>query len=456
MVLVLINPNKWLLFIMNNIRLLLLLTIATVTGMNCDHKLKPEPAPLNEKEQIRQAFTDPAGCAQCHPQHYAEWQISTHAYAFTDPIFFRLNEIGQARSNQELDQFCIKCHSPVAMLLGETEPGFDPAALSSFAKPGIQCDVCHRITTLRRGQGQIDFRLDNVRQGPISDPVENTFHSSEFDRRYEQSQICTSCHDVFSPTGVQVEFTAKEWDESPYSAMGLECQGCHMPAYRGKAATRGPERTVHRHFFVGVDIPLVEFPGREQTIEMVDTLLKNSVSMTVTAPTQVKVDTPFVVEVSILNDQAGHNVPTGTAFERQMWLEIILADVNSGETIYQSGTLDSGGDLRNTHSDAVQTGAASEDSTLTLFHSIIRKNGEEIPFFWEADLIENNTIPPFERRASAYTVPALPNATTLALRVRLRFRSFAPYILRAIEKAELIDQLVIFDMEEHAQQIEVN
>ncbi len=412
----------------------------------CEHTATgPKDMPLDSLAVIAKAFNNPEVCEPCHPNHYKEWRTSTHAYAFTDPIFFRLNEIGQQRSNNELDQFCIKCHSPVGSMLLETEPGFNPENLSVKARNAIQCDVCHSIETFERGKAIKTFRMDGVKQGSIPDPIENSFHASKFDRRYPVSFICTPCHDVFSPNDLQVEFTSLEWDNSPYAANSVECQACHMPAYTGQAAPDAPVRQLHRHTFLGVDIPLVDFPGRAETITQVDALLKNAVTMNVTVPGTVSGSEVFQLEIEIVNDKTGHSVPSGATFERQMWLEIVVKN-EAQETIYSSGLLDSNGDLLTARSEFVKNGTIPKDSDLALFHGKAFTGSEETLFFWEADRVENNTIPPFGSKTASYEITA-PEATGgLQIFVRLRFRTFPPYLLRAIQMDELIDDLIIFDM----------
>jgi len=223
----------------------------------------PPSDPVDSLQLYREAFADPAECAGCHPNHYQEWQQSMHAYAFTDPVFFTLNSIGQQRSNNQLDQFCIKCHSPFATLLQEAPPGFNPASLSPLSQKGLHCDGCHTMKTFERGEAFKTFHLDRVRRGPLSDPQDNNYHGSAFDNRFVFSDFCSACHDVKSPDGqVFLETTNTEWDNSPYLGMGLQCQDCHMPVYQGQAAVGGPLRAqVHRHTFTGVDYPLVDLPG---------------------------------------------------------------------------------------------------------------------------------------------------------------------------------------------------
>lgn len=411
---------------------------------------------LDSLAVFRAAFSEPEVCQACHPQHYLEWQMSMHAYAFIDPVFFALNKIGQERSNNSLDQFCIKCHSPVATLLKEFPPGSNPNDVSQLSGKGVQCDVCHLVQEFRPGGSITSFRLDNVRQGPIHDPEDNDFHESVFDPRFDQSAICSSCHNVDSPSGFVLEQTSGEWDDSPYSAMGISCQGCHMPRYVGKAATDGPIRDgIHRHTFVGVDIPLVDFPGSDEMVAAVDQLLKNAITMTVTAPTHIPENQEFVVKIDINNDRTGHRVPSGTIFERQMWLEVVVEDA-TGQVVFMSGGLDDNSDLQNHHSEYVASQALPVDSNLVLFKGTPYSNSEETLFFWEADSISSHTIAPFETKSFEYRIPNAGSAGPLQLRARLRFRSFPPYLLRTLDLEPLIDKLRIFDMADYSQSIILN
>jgi nitrate/TMAO reductase-like tetraheme cytochrome c subunit len=383
-----------------------------------------------------------------------------HAHAIADPIFQTLDRIGQQRSDNQLNQFCVKCHTPFGSFLEETPPGFNPENLSGLGRSAIHCDVCHTIKTadFKRGEGLSEFHLDRVRRGPIEDPQANTFHESQFDPLYNFSNMCSACHDVLSPDlSRQLESTNTEWDNSPYLAMGVECQNCHMPVYSGQAAVGGPQRSsLHRHYFVGVDYPLVDFPGREATIERVKTLLESAVTVTVAAPQEVTANENFTVEIRINNDKTGHNIPSGTIFERQMWIELIVKDPAAEIVYFSTGLLDDNGDLRNHHSEAVAGGNIPADSALTLFNGTpYDKSGHETLFFWEADSVQNNTIAAFQTHLTSFTITAPPQPATLELSFRLRFRSFPPYLFRAIGKADLIPQLIIFDMETYRQGITV-
>ncbi len=429
-----------------------------VSLQNCGESTidPPPPTPVDSTELLRMAVGNSQQCGTCHPNHFDEWEVSMHAYALADPVFQTLNNIGQQRSNNELDQFCVGCHAPVASLLGETPPGFALEDLSVKGANAIGCDVCHKMTdNPGRGLGVRALTLDRVREGNISDPVDNEFHDSKFGVRMSFSDICAPCHDIKSPNGpFNLEETNLEWDLSAYAGMGIECQDCHMPAYQGQAAVGGPTRTVHRHKFIGVDYPLIDFPGKEETIAEVAALLENSINMRITAPTDVSAGSEFQVSVELQNAFTGHNVPSGSTFERQMWIELVATDAATDEVVFSTGLLDDNGDLRDEHSEFVQNGLIDEDSTLVIYRGYaFDETGNEIPFFWEANSVDLQTIPAFESRTSTFTIAAPASGTTINLSVRTRFRSFPPYLLRSIGQADLISELLVFDMETFEQDI---
>lgn len=430
------------------------IAVFLISGCSRDSEKVSGPAAVDSLDIVRQSFAAPENCRPCHPNHVAEWETSMHAYAMTDPVFLELNNIGQQRSQNELDQFCVKCHSPIGSMLGETGPGFEFSELTELAQNAVQCDVCHLMKTSARGKGISAFRMDRVRQGSIPDPKVNAYHESEFDARYTSSALCAPCHDIISPTGVLVEATSTEWDESPYSAMGLECQNCHMPEYDGKAATGGEQRKVHRHYFTGVDVALTDFPGRDETVNRVRELLQNAVQMSIDVPASSGMNDPLVVKVSLNNNRTGHRIPSGSTFERQMWIEVVVSQ--NGQALFESGTLDSNGDLRNSHSELVSSGVAMEDTALALYRGIAMKNNEEIPFFWEADEVQFNTIEPFQIVMNNYRIDGPFLTGNLTLSVRLRFRAFPPYILRQLGLSHLVQELPVFDMAEYSSTITIN
>jgi len=437
--------------------ILFFFSIVFISFIGCEDKQTPIETipPIDSSKIFREVFTSPEQCAACHPKHFGEWQISMHAYAFKDPVFHALDSIGQIRSNGRLNQFCIECHTPPGSLGGETPLGYNPNAVSEVAAHGISCDVCHSMGSISAGRNIPHFRTDRVKQGSIKDPKENSFHTSVYDARYETSEICRPCHNVTTQNRIVVEETFNEWKNSVYPARPVSCQECHMHYTQAPAAIGGEMRKVHEHKMIGVDIPLTEFPGREETIKAVDSLLRFSSKYSVDTPDSVKRNSFFKVKATVYNSTTGHNLPSGTIYERQMWIEMIAIDKQSGDTVYTSGLLDPKGDLRNHNSDFVQKGIMAKDNDITLFNGIAKRHNEETPFFWEADAVENRTIPPFESRSGLYSVPSLQKSGTIIIQSRLLFRALPPYLLRKIGHEELVQKLVIFTMDSTIKEITV-
>ncbi|MDZ7362517.1 MAG: cytochrome c family protein [candidate division KSB1 bacterium] len=417
-------------------------------------KLPTPPVVSTPKFKISD-FTAPEQCAPCHPNHYNEWRSSMHAYAFVDPVFFAMHERGQKETNGRLDQFCTKCHSPIASLTGETPPFFNRQALSPISKQGVQCDVCHTITKINK-IANADFELTpgNTKYGSLADPVPNSFHQSAFNAIFDRSEICGVCHEVRNDLGAPLEETYSEWASSALAGMAVDCQDCHMPTYAGQAATGGPQREkVHRHYFAGVDVPLVDFPDADLQRQMAEELLKSAAELKLVAPPTARAGDTLRLMVTIANLRAGHNLPTGVTAERQMWLAVTARDQN-GRLLYQSGQLDANGDLLDHHSVL----APSADADLTIFRQIMRdESGREVLFFWQAKTVTNNLIPPFGEKSATYKIP-LPAVLSgeITLEVILRFRSLQPYFLRELGLADLVARVPIVDMAKATQRIAIN
>jgi nitrate/TMAO reductase-like tetraheme cytochrome c subunit len=431
-----------------------LLALGIAACANND-KLPTPPEGNSPKFKVTD-FTPPEQCATCHPNHYNEWRGSMHAYAFVDPVFFAMHERGQQETNGKLDQFCTKCHSPIASLTGETPPFFNRNSLSPISRQGVQCDVCHTITQINNPVGNADFELTpgNTKYASLANPADNSFHRSAFNAEFDRSRFCGSCHDVKNTLGVLVEETYSEWNRASLAGMSFDCQDCHMPAYAGQAATTGPSREkVHRHYFAGVDVPLVDFPEAQLQRQMAEELLKSSAELNLSSPETVRAGDTLRVAVAISNLRAGHNLPSGVAAERQMWVSLVARD-QAGRSLYQSGQLDINGDLMDHHS-ALQPNA---DPDLTVFRQIMRdENGKEVLFFWQAGTVENNLIPPFATKTANYNIALPPNLSgEITLEAALRFRTLQPYFLRELGLDDLVPKVPIVDMAKATKQIKID
>ncbi|HEX2678722.1 MAG TPA: ammonia-forming cytochrome c nitrite reductase subunit c552, partial [Polyangiales bacterium] len=309
-------------------------------------------------------------CGACHEQHVQQWRISSHAYALKDPVFRAMVQLGQKETHGVLGPFCVACHSPIGNLTGQTKVTRDPASgefsqnlteLDAHAQAGVTCRACHGISRVNIvGNAGFELKLDRVRRGPIDLAMQTPAHSSEYSPLFEDTELCGTCHVVVNQKNAVIERTHIEWVRSEFNGQ-RSCQDCHMPSSKGPAARGGPERTLHDHRFVGVDVSLLgedEFPGYAELREKTEQLLRESAKLTlktVASERQVKVD---------IQNLAGHALPSGATADRELWVELIVRDAQ-GKAVFESGTLDERGDLRTAH--AERTTQPGSDPQLVLY-----------------------------------------------------------------------------------------
>ena len=77
-------------------------------------------------------YTLPEVCSGCHPAIYEQWNGSMHAVAHIDPVYLKLFVIASKEANRTFDEFCTKCHSPIAIITGE-KPSADNYKVSEIA-----------------------------------------------------------------------------------------------------------------------------------------------------------------------------------------------------------------------------------------------------------------------------------------------------------------------------------
>ncbi len=391
-------------------------------------------------------------CRSCHPDQFSDWAGSMHAYALRDPVFNEVRRIGQSMYINALDQACEQCHSPIGSRTGDIQWG--PFEYDKLAKPSqdaIGCDLCHVISGIERlNNAGVLLTPGHTKFGTINDPLATTGHLSEYNSLYSASEYCGACHDFVTGGGLELETTFREWRASGLNVTGKTCSDCHMPTYEGRAAVGGAVRTLHRHTFVGADLALIDFPQRAEQRQLVTALLQDALTMDVKTPAAMPPGARATVEVRLTNDRTGHNVPSGVPFNRQMWLSIVVRDAQQ-QKLYSSGQLDANGDLMNEHS----AFAARDPDLFNAQATMRRADGAATGFTWDAVGLDDPTIRPGETRLHTYEFDVPPDTPgPVTVDVTLRFRTFPPYVFRALGLDTLLP-IPIIDMEEAVRQIGV-
>lgn len=395
------------------------------------------------------AFNGAATCGECHTTQYAQWRTSMHAHAMIDPIYRTLVGIRQADFGGQQDRFCTQCHSAIGTRGGDIQRNFSFEALSPITLEGVTCEACHRVSQVERtyNSGHVLDPTGPIR-GPIMDPVSNAVHTSEGSALFESSAFCGGCHDVIEVGGVNIERPFAEWMESPAAAAGQTCQSCHMATYTGTSAAGAPQRTLHEHYFTGVDVPSADvFLGTPSELDAlrgrVRALLGGAGKLEVSTSTAVSRGEQLDVFVTVTNEIAGHNLPTGTTSNRQLWLELVVRD-GAGAVVYETGDLDANGDLRDHWSELDAYG----DNDLITFHSgFVDADGVPVLFPWRAAEHISASLSPGYARTNTLFVPTSSAAPgQLTVQARLRFRPYAPYLLRALGFDAMAQAIPIYEI----------
>lgn len=335
--------------------------------------LPPEARLAIADSPLLSGVHDPAACGDCHRTIYDQWQHSMHAVALITPMMIAQNNQVMLRElntagTPDPKRICVNCHAPSATELAQAEMlpfGPEPAV-----NHGITCTVCHQMTGPSTSGGGAytngaiaSLEPGRVMHGPFAGAVGNTYHQSQFNPAMtaDASLICQNCHDVNMDRNksgkielghdLVLQSTYQEYMEYRKAGGAYSCTACHMPAMRGmtRAAesaaipdqqdVAAPPREVHDHSFVGVDYPL-EHPGTADPHRPTrQALLRSAAKFNVTAPTFDAASRTGRVTVSLTNVGAGHNLPSGFAFARQMWVELLVTDKTGKQLVFESGVL---------------------------------------------------------------------------------------------------------------------
>ncbi|MCC6805646.1 MAG: carboxypeptidase regulatory-like domain-containing protein [Anaerolineae bacterium] len=331
-----------------------------------------------------------AACAACH-REYREWQADAHAQSATNERFLTVytgedvnGQRGQVTQwgltgalppNPDKPYYgvgfqldypnragnCATCHTPLV----STEPNNQncswsgchtdltiersrgvigqpaiPTSAHGVSAEGITCEFCHKIggvivdpetkLPLPDMPGILSVRLyrpmdesEDVFFGTLIDITANDTYLP----LQSESQFCAACHyGVFGGvvgagevTGGTVIYNSYgEWLDSPYSdpVTGKTCQDCHMPESSANWAVYASMGGLARDY-----VPMYDHTMLGVTNER---FMQNAVTMTGTAQ---RVDGGLQVEVTIVNDQTGHDVPTDTPI-RSMLLVVEARDAD--------------------------------------------------------------------------------------------------------------------------------
>ena len=413
-------------------------------------------------------FYSPTVCSGCHTGIYNQWKGSMMANAWVDPVFLAVyfQYVKGARGSREKSEvaMCSRCHTPIGYLADDLARY--TKKLTGVEASGVSCDVCHSVA-FSAGIGNAPYMLKTgdaekdepgAKYGPFRDAV-SPFHKTSYSELHTRGEMCGMCHDVNHAHNIMaIENTYSEWRTGPYNtgdpATTVTCQDCHMrqtpdfpstgstirPDVPGYAAPKemGAKRRRHiwQHYFVGGNLAVTALLGSHPQPKMAEARLAHSVTIEFTGEGDAVRGRLYRMPIKVTNSGAGHYLPTGLTFVREMWLDVTVTD-NKGAIIYRSGDLAENGDIK--------PGAV-------VYKTVLGTGGREIrpTFFLPAatEVISDHRIPPkgYVTEVFSFDVPGSA-AGPLHYHVEMRYRSASQSLVNDL-LGHGAPVLPIFDMGE--------
>ncbi len=376
---------------------------------------------------------DPETCKDCHPKHFEEWQSSMHAYAADDPIFLAMNRRGQRETDGALGDFCVQCHAPMAVRLGETTDGLNLEELPQHLK-GITCYFCHTVTEVTGTHNNpLVLADDKVMRGGFGDAVENGVHKTKYSALHdrnsaESSSLCGSCHDIVTDN-IHLERTFAEYKESVFVEQPFDqsCSNCHMSGVDDVVADFDGVKTRrrHSHAFPGVDLAITEWPGIDYQRELINEELRTTVQSKLCYNPATN-----AMDLNLTNIAGGHMFPSGATQDRMAWVEFV-AKVGEDEVVV-SGVFDD------------DEAVSSEEDPLLWRMKDFGFNAADEPehMFWDIVRVDSELLPPSV--TFDMTDPAYDHSVTRSYPMGVNPRPDQVDVLVRIRPVgrELIDELI--------------
>ncbi|MGO9000128.1 MAG: multiheme c-type cytochrome [Polyangiaceae bacterium] len=352
----------------------------------CSTSSSPPPALLTSSERI-----DPASCASCHAEHYAQWSGSMHAHAADDPLFVAMNKRAQRETGGAIGNLCVRCHAPVAVATGATTNGLDLPQLPA-AVQGVTCYFCHSVDAVNgASDNPLHLASDGVFRAGIADPVSTPAHASAYSPLHDRdvatsAPLCGACHDVALTNGLAIEQTFVEWGSSVYAQTGslVTCGKCHMAGTQGVAASPPnvvPMRTVHDHSVAAVDLAL-DSPDAATQAALTQAMLDPALTATLCVNPSANGSNGNTVTVTLDDSVVGHDFPSGAVHDRRAWVELVASA--GGAIVFESGVVPN---------DQTSVQSIGDPNLWLLDEALFDASQSPVLFMWEAASAVNVSLP---------------------------------------------------------------
>lgn len=358
--------------------------------------------PLRDPVPVTQKVAHSSHCAGCHGKDetgnalvdndgndvsiHDDWQISMMGLSAHDP-FWRAtltHEVALFPAAQEdIETTCLKCHAPLGSIESHyagIQYSFELMLEDSLGLDGVSCSSCHQQPLKDLGKGHSgNFLIDTNRIlfGHLPNPVQGPMQiyvgfDPVFSDHIYNSGICAGCHTLITPTlnddgspsgdYFVEQATYHEWLNSVYPIQGKECQSCHLPFIKDSVVIATDLLALEKrypyglHQFFGANtamLSMMQINKEELGLPAApeeawsESINNNRISLSKAADidvlfTSIQDDTLYV-DLRIKN-KTGHKLPSGYP-SRISWLQLIMTDVVSHDTMYTNGLLNNIGQI---------------------------------------------------------------------------------------------------------------
>ena len=392
-------------------------------------------------------FAGSGECLQCHNSMVdmfgnnlgilSFWKSTMMANSGKDPFWrakVSYENIKNPGLQTEIETTCTRCHAPMgnfdALHNGQTHYSLAELYNDPIAKDGVSCTACHQIKSESLGNysGEILFGTEHKIWGPYTNVfanpmIENTGYTPIYGAHIKDSELCASCHTLFTPT-VDLDgqltgnyFTEQavyqEWENSLSFQNGVSCQACHLPEINESIiiSTMPPwldgQTPFGKHELVGGNAFMLKLlrnniDALELTAETTDfdatiartlSILQER-SIAVECDIQDRTTDTLFVNIQLSN-LAGHKIPSGYPSRRV----IVQLEVKNelDETVFYSGEWNENFELLNEDADFEQHHAIiNSEEHVQIYQMVMGNvNGEVTSTLLHAAMpLKDNRLPP--------------------------------------------------------------
>ena len=362
-------------------------------------------------------------------------------------------------------EFCVSCHQ-VAVNLGiKLEIVWDQYRDSPARKAGVTCQDCHMGKVPGKPEGYATAPSAVIGGKEINPGRKHANH------RFIGPGYSIAHPGIFPHNTKAQAFTMKEWLEFDWRA-GWGTNEFEDKVARGKIKVDFPKRWAdaldREDARQIIEENLAKLDERDELRRQV---MENGTKVDgpyIEGDPKVGRDLAFSYKIKNLN--SGHNLPSGSlGAQPQLWVNVALVDPD-GKNVWESGYVDSNGDMADLHSLEVAAGRIKTDQQLVNFQTKflttnVKGTDREmyLPVNFDIDPLphlrppqipttvlnhpplvrmENHSLPPLGEKLAKYQVPGnlITKPGNYRLAFRLRSRAEPIYFMRFVRATKEMER----------------